>query len=229
MKNVAIILASGTGSRSGLNQPKQFFEVGGKALLEHSTSTFNSHEQISEIVIVSHPDFLDKTKTLVTQFDKVKKVIAGGETRQESSYNGVFSIESSIETNVLIHDAVRAFVTKDIISSCIEELSCHEAVCVATETSDTILQVDKNGKIVSVPNRKTLKCAQTPQCFKLELIQKAHKFAQKNGQIVTDDCGLILANNLADIFVVQGSSENRKITYPQDLEFAQWQFDQRKN
>lgn len=220
MRNVALILASGTGSRSGLNQPKQFFEVGGKTLLEHSVAAFETHALIDEIIVVSHPEFMERTQTLTSGFKKVSAVIAGGETRQESSYNGVFAIKNC--ENVLIHDAVRAFVSQEIISACIEGLNPNEAVCTATETSDTILEVNENGKIIAVPQRKFLRCAQTPQCFKLDLIKHAHELARKQKQSVTDDCGLILANKLAEIYIVNGSSSNRKITYPEDLDFAQW-------
>ena len=143
MKNTALILASGTGERSGLNRPKQFFTVGGKTLLEHSIQAFDVHPLIDDIIVVSHPDFLDKTTALTHSFKKVSQVITGGKTRQESSYNGVFAIENS--ENVLIHDAVRAFVTEEIISACIEGLKKHAAVCAATETPDTILEVDESG------------------------------------------------------------------------------------
>jgi len=221
MKNIALILASGTGERCGLNQPKQFFKIGGKTLLEHSINVFETHPQIDEIIVVANPDFLEETQKLSGSH----RVIVGGETRQESSYNGVFAIDGDGTINVLIHDAVRAFITQDIISACIEGLKTHQAVCTATETSDTILEVDDSGKIISVPERKTLRLAQTPQCFKLDLIKKAHEFARLKNISVTDDCGLILANNLADIYVVQGSSKNKKITYPEDLKFAQWIFE----
>lgn len=220
MKNTALILASGTGERSGLKQPKQFFTVGDKTLLEHSIQVFDAHPLIDDIIVVSHPDFLDKTTELTNSFKKVSLVIAGGKTRQESSYIGVYAIKNS--NNVLIHDAVRAFVTEEIITSCIEGLKTHNAVCTATETPDTILEIDENGKIISVPQRKFLRCAQTPQCFRLDLIKHAHELARTQQQSVTDDCGLILANKLADIYIVKGSSKNRKITYPEDLDFAQW-------
>ena len=221
MKNIALILASGTGERSGLNQPKQFFKIGGKTLLEYSIEAFATHPKINEIIIVANPNFLEETKKL----SGTHTVISGGATRQESSYNGVFAIKENENPNILIHDAVRAFITHDIISACIEGLETHQAVCSATETSDTILEVDNNGKIINVPNRKTLKLAQTPQCFKLNLIKKAHTLAKEQNISVTDDCGLILANNLADIFIVKGSSTNKKITYPEDLKFAQWLFE----
>ena len=201
MRNVALILASGTGARSGLNQPKQFFEVGGRTLLEHSIAAFDTHPLIDEIIVVSHPDFIER------------------------SYNGVFSVQNA--DNVLIHDAVRAFITHEIISACIEGLNEHDAVCTATETADTILEVNENGKIIAVPQRKFLRCAQTPQCFKLDLIKHAHELARVQKQSVTDDCGLILANELAEIYIVKGASGNRKITYPEDLDFAEWIYKKR--
>ena len=222
MKNIALILASGTGERSGLNQPKQFFKVNGKTLLEHSINAFETHSLINEIIIVANPDFIEETKKI----SGTHTVISGGKTRQESSYNGVFAINSNnAVTNILIHDAVRAFITQDIITACIEGLKTHKAVCTATETPDTILEVDNNGKIITVPERKTLRIAQTPQCFKLDVIKKAHILAKEQNISVTDDCGLILTNNLTDIYVVQGSSSNKKITYPEDLKFAQWLFE----
>lgn len=225
MRNVALILASGTGARSGLNQPKQFFEVGGRTLLEHSVAAFDTHPLIDEIIVVSHPDFIERTQSITNGFKKVSAVIAGGETRQESSYNGVFSVQNA--DNVLIHDAVRAFITHEIISACIEGLNEHDAVCTATETADTILEVNENGKIIAVPQRKFLRCAQTPQCFKLHLIKHAHELARVQKQSVTDDCGLILANELAEIYIVKGTSGNRKITYPEDLDFAEWIYKKR--
>ena len=220
--NIALILASGTGERSGLNQPKQFFLVGNKTLLEHTIETFNNHPLIDEIIVVTHKDHLTKTQNLCSRYEKITKITTGGKTRQESSYNGVLAIQAVKNANILIHDAVRAFVSPQIITTSIQSLEKHDAVCCATETTDTILEIDESGYITKVPCRKNLRCAQTPQCFKLNLIKKAHELAIKNKQIVTDDCGLILANNLAKIFVIPGEEQNKKITYPQDLEFANW-------
>lgn len=222
MKNIAIILASGTGERSGLNQPKQFYKIGKKTLLEHTTEAFQIHPEINEIIIVSHPDFIKKVQNLTNKYQKVTNIVSGGNTRQESSYKGIFSLKAAPNDNILIHDAVRAFVSQQIISECINGLKYHNAICTATETTDTILEITSSGEIINVPNRNILRCAQTPQCFKFDLIKKAHELALKNNIIVTDDCGLILANQLAKIVVIKGEERNKKITYPEDLEFAQW-------
>lgn len=218
MKNTAVILASGTGERSGLNLPKQFFEIDGKTLLEIVVSTFNEHNGIDEILVVTNEDFFEQTKNLLKNFSKVKKVINGGETRQDSSFNGVMAIDE--ECNVLIHDAARVFVSKEIIDACIEGLSAHDAVCTVINSTDTIFKVDGTGKIVDIPERANLRCAQTPQCFRLSLIKKAHEKASERGLSVTDDCGLVEAGKLADIYTVLGNSENKKITYSEDFELA---------
>ena len=218
MKNTAIILASGTGERSGLSVPKQFFEIDGKTLLEIVVSTFDEHNGIDEIIIVTNENFIERTKTLLKKFSKVKKIIIGGKTRQESSFKGVMAIDE--ECNVLIHDAARVFVTEKIIDECIAGLENHNAVCTVVNSTDTVFEVDKTGKIINIPQRETLRCAQTPQCFKLSLIKKAHNLAMERGLTVTDDCGLVADRNLADIYTVLGDNDNKKITYGEDFELA---------
>lgn len=221
MKHIAIILASGTGSRSGLNIPKQFYKINGKTVLDCSIEAFQKNENIDEIVIVSNPDFIDLTKEISAKYSKVINVIFGGETRQKSSYNGVFSIKDK-DVNVLIHDAVRPFITQEIINRCIEALKEHSAVNVAIESSDTIIEVDENNIIKSIPNRKYLRRCQTPQCFNIKLIKEAHMLASDDkNAVITDDCGLVLRYNLSDIFVVNGDENNIKITYPSDIQIAE--------
>lgn len=220
MKNIAIILASGTGSRCGLNIPKQFYKVNDKTVLEYSIEAFENNPQIHEIIVVSNPDFIDLTNELSNKYSKVIKVIKGGETRQQSSYNGVMSVQDN-DANILLHDAVRPFVTQTIINECIEALQKNNAVNVAIESSDTILEIDENNFIKSVPNRKNLRRVQTPQCFKLDIIKQAHELAKNEKSFQpTDDCGLVLKYKLTPIFVVNGDENNIKITYPSDIEIA---------
>lgn len=228
MKHIAIILASGTGSRSGLNIPKQFYKINGKSVLDYSIEAFQNNTNIDEIIVVSNPNFTDLTKEITFKYSKVKNVLIGGKTRQESSYNGVFSIDDK-NVNVLIHDAVRPFITQEIINRCIETLKTYNAVNVAIESSDTIIEVDENNIIKSLPNRKFLRRCQTPQCFNIELIKKAHILASNDkNAVITDDCGLVLRYNLADIYVINGDENNIKITYPSDIKLAE-EFIKRKN
>lgn len=231
MKYYAVILASGSGSRTGLNIPKQFYKIKNKTILEYSIDIFENHNCISEIIVVSNPDFIDLTKEIIANnnYKKVKKILTGGSTRQKSSYIGVNSIEDT-NSKVLIHDAVRPFVSNEIINSCISALEKYDAVNVAVESSDTIIEVNENNIIKKVPERKTLRRCQTPQCFSTNLIIKAHEMANNDIDLIaTDDCGLILRYNLSDVYVVPGSENNIKITYYSDLKTAENILDNLKN
>lgn len=223
MKTIAIILASGSGTRIGLDIPKQFYKIKNKTLLEYSIEAFEFHNKIDEIIIVSHPDYITDVKKIITtnSYTKISKIIAGGNTRQESSNNGVSAIEK-IEAKVLIHDAVRPFVTKKIIDECITSLDKYQAVNVAIETSDTIIEINEDYYINNIPQRKFLKRVQTPQGFHIKIIKEAHELAKKNKNIsFTDDCGLVHEFNLAKIKVIDGDEKNIKITYPNDLKLAE--------
>ncbi len=218
MKNIAIILASGTGERFGEKIPKQFYKFEGKTILEHSIDAFEKNKNIDEIILVTNPKFRDLAEEILKNNDykKVTKLLNGGKTRVESSYVG--TSEAPEESNVLIHDAVRAFVTQKIIDDNIEALKKYEAVGTAIDTVDTIIQVDENNVITAIPPRKFLKRVQTPQSFRANLIKKAHEMALKDEDAnFTDDCGLILRYNLASIHIVDGDELNVKITHKNDL------------
>lgn len=222
MKNIALILASGTGERCKLGYPKQFAKINNKTIIEYTIDAFQNHLDIDEIILVTSKEYIAQLKEIVEQghYSKVKSVIEGGKTRKDSSYNGISQIKEK-ECNVLIHDGVRPLVSDTIITNCIKKLESVNAVCTAVESSDTILVTDENGIIKNIPQRKTLRRAQTPQCFKLSLIKEAHELAGNDKNcIVTDDCGLIIHYNLDDIYIVEGDNNNIKITYPEDIEFA---------
>lgn len=222
MKNIALILASGTGSRCKLGFPKQFAEINNKTILEYTIDAFENHELIDEIYLVTSKEFVEKVKKIVqkSNYKKIQTVIAGGETRKDSSYNGISAIPYS-NANVLIHDGVRPLISKEIITNCINTLKEKNAVCVTIESSDTIFVTNNNGVITRIPKRQTLKRAQTPQCFKLNIIKKAHELAKADKTcLVTDDCGLIMNYNLADIYTIDGDTNNIKVTYPEDIEFV---------
>lgn len=218
MKNVALILASGTGERFGLNIPKQFFEINGKTVLEYTLEAFEKNENIEEIILVTNPAFRYLTEDILKKnnYKKIKTLLNGGKTRVESSYIGTKEIKDGV--NVLIHDAVRPFVSQEIIDNNIQALKKHNAVGTAIPSFDTIIEVDVDGFEVNVPDRKFLRRIQTPQSFRSELIKKAHKLALGDDSAsFTDDCGLILKYNLDKIFIVNGDEKNIKITTRGDL------------
>lgn len=220
MKNIALILASGSGSRCGLDYPKQFVEIDGKTILELSIDVFEHNSLVDEIIVVTNLDYLSKVSAITEKYSKVSKVVAGGKTRRESSYNGVFSIYED-EANVLIHDAARPLVTDKIITDCIFALNEYKAVCTAINSTDTIFLVDGEENITDIPKRTYCRRAQTPQCFKLSLIKEAHNCAK--GDIncsVTDDCGLILEYTVEKIHIIEGDEDNIKVTYKDDIDFV---------
>ncbi len=223
-KNLVILLAGGSGSRIDKETPKQFLNLAGKPILEHTLRRFQEHENIHDVILVTNPEYLEKTREVVRESGctKVSKILAGGAARQDSSRNGVMAVEEGAYENVLIHDAARPFVSHDIIDRILAALETHEAVNVGIPSADTLVEMDEKGFIKAVPDRARFRRVQTPQAFKLKLIRRAHTLALERGlSSATDDCGLILRMDLAPVFVVEGSITNIKITYPSDLPIAE--------
>lgn len=226
---VAVVLGGGTGTRFGASLPKQLLTLDGKTLVEHCVAAFASVPRtgdapgIDEILLVMPPAYHDEAKRLVG--DRVGAIIAGGATRPDSVRSALAYIGArydQAETGVLIHDAARPLVTPRIIAECVAALLDHDAAGTAVPTSDTILAV-QNGVIAHVPPRETLYRAQTPQCFRLETIARAHALAAADPAFQpTDDCGVVL-RYLPDILVhvIPGSETNIKITHPADLAIAE--------
>lgn len=224
--NVAIILSAGLGLRfkkNANNLPKQLTKVAGKTLLEHTLEKFERNEKINEIILVVDQESKKIQEKIIKEnnFKKVKKVVLGGATRQESSKNGIFACDVKKTGKILIHDATRPFVSDEIINKIIEALDIYKAVTVAVPLVDTLLKVNKNNFIIDIPKRSQFRREQTPQGFDYKIIKKAHQLAIKeNFYEVTDDCGLIKKYKLSDVFVIQGEEENIKITYPLDFHIA---------
>jgi len=219
LKNYGIILASGMGTRYGNDVPKQFVKIAGKTILEHTIDIFEKSLSIDNIIVVITPEYRQIAEEILlkNKYNKIIKLLNGGDTRKESSFIGISSIDEK-EANVIIHDCARPFLTHRIIKDCINALDNYDAVDVAIHSSDTIIKV-KSNIIQEIPERKNLMRGQTPQCFKLSLIKQAHELS-KGDENFTDDCGLILKYNLAPVYVVEGDIENIKLTYPSDIYMA---------
>ncbi len=211
MKNVAIILAGGSGSRFGGTIPKQFQLLNERRIIDYSIKEFENNEFINEIIIVCHKDWLSIMKN---EYNK-HKIIEGGLTRQESSFKGLNACNKNTD-NVLIHDAARPFVTKMIISDCIKLLSKHDAVNISIAATDTIV-INENRFIKSIPNRDNLLISQTPQAFKYNKIFKAHNHYKGNN--LSDDIQLVNNMNIK-CYNHSGSPYNIKITNKFDLDIA---------
>jgi len=220
MKNIGIILAGGSGARMGDNTPKQFLKLAGKKVIEHTIDVFENAERIDEICIICRADYISEMEQSVVsnQYKKVKKILAGGKERYDSSLAAINAYTDDND-NLLFHDAVRPLVNERIINDCINALDKYNAVDVAIKTTDTIIQVNDGDCIESIPKRNELRNGQTPQCFKLGTIRKAYELALKDPDFqTTDDCGVVrkyLPNE--QIYVVNGENFNMKLTYIEDL------------
>jgi len=220
-QNIAVILAGGVGSRLGAASPKQFFKVAGKMVIEHTIDVFNRHQKIDEIAVVIHPDFVNMMEEIVlrNKWQKVKKILKGGSERYQSSLSAINAYHDVPEARLIFHDAVRPLVGQGVIDDVVTALDSYDAVDVAVAATDTIIQVNETGEfITSIPNRNYLRRGQTPQAFKLSVIEKAYKLALEDSSFVcTDDCGTV-KKYLPEvpIFVVKGEESNMKLTYKED-------------
>ena len=220
---VAVVLGGGVGSRFGAARPKQLLELAGRTLVEHCVTAFAAAPGVDEILLVMPPAYHEEAKRLVG--DQVSAIIAGGVTRSDSVRNALAHISArypAAETGVLIHDAARPLVTQRIIADCVAALGPHDAIGTAVPTSDTILVVG-DGVIAHVPPRETLYRAQTPQCFRLEVINRAHELAAADPAFTpTDDCSVVLRYlPEVPVHVIAGSERNIKVTYAADLVIAE--------
>lgn len=228
LKNIAIILAGGTGSRMGADRPKQFLDIEGRSIIERSVDAFEQAQGIDEVAVVVHPDWTGYMQEIVARngWKKLGRIIDGGSERYMSSLNAIAAyLDCPDDTNLLFHDAARPFVSQDIIARVLKSLDTHEAVGVGIPSTDTIWEVRQDfdrelSKFIShIPERRTMYRAQTPQAFRLPLIRDAYQRALQDPSFrATDDCGVVRRYMPGvKICVVAGDEQNRKITFPEDL------------
>ena len=190
MKVGAIIPAAGSGKRIGASVAKQFLEMEGKPLLHHTLAVFDSCKLVDYVVLVMPLVDVDEVgKSWLSKYEIVRKVVVGGEQRQDSVYNGFNSLEEETDI-VLVHDGVRPFTTHQMITATIEEAEQHGAAITAIPVSDTIKQV-VDGFVKTTISRDGLWRVQTPQAFQYRLLQQAFKKAKEDSYYGTDEGALI--------------------------------------
>lgn len=197
-------------------------KLAGRTIIEHTLDVVDGHPEVDEIFIVTDKDYRSFLEEILLRnnYGKVTKVLNGGASRRESSASGIFAVEEE-DALVLLHDAVRPFLSHRIVSDCYAKLEKHASVDVAIPAVDTIIEVDERGCISDIPKRANLRRGQTPQGFQASVLREAHELAMREeGVEVTDDCGLILRYGLGDVHVVEGEEQNIKLTYPEDLYLA---------
>ena len=253
MKTKVILLSGGSGKRFGADIPKQYIEIKGKPVLAYALEAFQE-SCADEIIIVSGKDYIDKCREIAARAgaSKLTAVIEGGSERYISVMNGLkylaggnvdstgdktnvsdqnFKLADAHDTDsdiVLIHDGARPFVTKDLISDVVSNVTMYGAAIAAVPCTDTIKITDENGMIISTTDRKLTWAAQTPQGFYLNDIYHAYEFvlSGKNVSIpldmITDDA-MVYQLYFPDrkVKAVKSDPGNIKITRAQDLRIAE--------
>ncbi|OPH50108.1 2-C-methyl-D-erythritol 4-phosphate cytidylyltransferase [Paenibacillus ferrarius] len=217
-----IIVAAGKGSRMGTAESKQYLQLGQKPILVHTLQLFQNIQEVHEIILVVGEHDLDRCRGYVQDYglSKTTHVLAGGAERQDSVRRGLDSLQQGTDW-VLVHDGVRPFVKKEHVFDCLEKAKEQDAAVLAVPVKDTIKVVDSAKRIQSTPDRRSLWAIQTPQAFRLSLLQEAHERASQESFIGTDDAMLVERLGTT-VHVVEGDYYNIKITTPEDLPWAEW-------
>ena len=219
----AVIAAGGIGSRMGADKPKQYIEIGGKAIIAHTAEKFSRSKRIDRVIVLCPEEWLDHTRAVFSNTDVI--VISGGDTRNETLMRAIDYIEKtdglSDETYLVTHDAVRPFVTDEIINDNIDAMLKYGATGTVIPAVDTVFQ-SRSGEIIdSIPDRSELYQAQTPQCFGAIRLRELYKgLSDDEKDILTDGCKIYLLKGY-DVHLVKGNVSNIKITYPHDLIVAE--------
>jgi len=222
-KIVAIVLAAGTGSRMKSAQKKQFMDLCGYPLIYYALQVFEHSSQVDEVIIVTgREDISYCHKEIVERygFHKVKSIVAGGEERYLSVYEGLKAVTNA--KYVLIHDGARPFIQQKHIDEIVQSLEHGDACILGMPVKDTIKKADVNQYVQETPDRKDLWTIQTPQAFPYQVIKEAYKRAiQEKIEAITDDAMVLEKTFQIPVKILKGGYYNIKVTTPEDLQIAE--------
>ncbi|HTZ40859.1 MAG TPA: 2-C-methyl-D-erythritol 4-phosphate cytidylyltransferase [Syntrophales bacterium] len=222
MRTVAIVPAAGSGNRMGGELSKQYLTLGGIPILVRTLKVLEECPLVSALLVVVPPTDIAIMRDSVLAPWKLKKVagvIPGGKERQDSVRAGVEALDPDADI-VIIHDAVRPFITIDLISHCIRAAGQEGAVTVGVPVKDTMKEVSPDGRVLRTCDRSLLWLTQTPQAFRRDIIESAHRAAVRDGFRGTDDTSLVERMGIP-VRMIQGDYNNIKITTPEDLVIAE--------
>ena len=213
----AVIVAAGTASRMG-GIDKVMAPVGGEPMIVRTVRAFQNCDAIRQIVVVTRQDLIVPISDLCHEFDKVKAVMVGGSSRQESVEIGLGALSADMKL-VAVQDGARPLITDAVIDRTVRAAHTYGAAAPAIPVKDTI-KVVQGGIVASTPNRSALRAVQTPQVFDLDLLKGALKKAKQDGAEVTDDCSAVELMGMS-VKIVEGDERNIKVTTPMDLKIAE--------
>ena len=213
----AVIVAAGSASRMG-GIDKVMAELGGEPMIKRTVRTFQECDAIQEIVVVTRQDLILPVMDLCAEFNKVKAVVAGGSSRDESVGMGLNTLSKQVKL-VAVQDGARPLVTWQLVDRVVRAANSYGAAAPAVPVKDTI-KVVQGGIVAATPDRETLKAVQTPQVFDFDLLRGALKKAKEDGAAITDDCSAVERLGMS-VRIVEGDEKNLKVTTPMDLKIAQ--------
>lgn len=232
----ALIFAGGTGSRmNSRSKPKQFLELHGKPIIIHTLEHFEYSKEIDSIAVVCRENWIGYLKEQLKHnfFEKVRWVVPGGETGQQSIYNGLRAIYDSCgcpdDTIVLIHDGVRPLINEKLISDNIAAVKQFGSAITVTKAAETVISTNEQNEIVNIQNRNFAKIAKAPQSFYLSDIMTAHEKAIKDMNFEMVDSASLMMHYGYKLHTVDGPLENIKITTPSDYYIFRAIYEAREN
>lgn len=224
--NVGLIMSAGKGNRSGLKYPKQFYRIKHKSILKISIEKLFYNKNIDEVVIVTSDEFYEKTEEEIKNMGKIS-LVKGGETRQESVFNGLKFIKNNFNNVdfVFIHDSARPFITETLLNDIYECVKEKDSAIPVINSADTISFVEES-VIQKMLDRTKVKIHQTPQAFNFEKIYSAYNDLEKKLKDFTDDASIYL-NKYNSVYTVEGDKMNIKLTTPEDFAIGEVIVDKR--
>ena len=213
----AVIVAAGSASRMG-GIDKVMAPLRGEPMIVRTVRAFQSCDAIKEIIIVTREDLIRPISALCARMDKVKAVVAGGTSRQESVWLGLNALSKDVKL-AAIHDGARPLISQAVIDRTVRAAHSYGAAAPAIPVKDTV-KVVKSGLVFATPDRATLQAVQTPQVFDFDLLRGALRKAEEEKASLTDDCSAVERLGMS-VKIVEGEERNLKITTPMDLKIAE--------
>lgn len=222
MTVTAIIVAAGSGRRFGSETPKQFLKLAGKQIIFHTLERFENCVLVNEIILVLSESEIESFQIHAAPHNlpKLKAVVAGGSTRAASVLNGLKTIDFDKTEIIVVHDGARPLVKSIEITQTIEKAIETGAACLVAPVTDTIKEISPDNKIIGTIERAKLRRALTPQSFRADVLRRAFDNIDLSSEQATDESFLVEQLGIK-VSIVEGSSQNIKITVPEDLLLAE--------
>jgi 2-C-methyl-D-erythritol 4-phosphate cytidylyltransferase len=221
MRSSVIVVAAGSGTRTGAATAKAFLPVGGTPMLIYPLRTLTRLADVTALILVVGSDYLGRAREVLERYGPwpvTIKLACGGAQRQDSVAAGLALVEAPGEL-VIVHDAARPFVSLATAEACVAAAAVHGAAIVAVPARDTVKLGDR-GVITQTLDRERIWLAQTPQAFAVATLREAYAQARRERVVATDDAALVERLGVL-VRIVPGESTNRKVTTPEDLQWAE--------